>query len=101
MIRVLYRPTPEWHFGLSAQHAGKVFVNDSNSQLAPAFTIASASLGYTKALGPWTLKAFARVDNLFDRQYVGSVIVNGTFNRFYEPAPGRTWATGVNVRYSF
>ena len=100
-VGVNFRPTPAWRLGVSAQHSGKVFVNDANAQAAPAFTIASASVGYTKNLGDWTLNAFARVDNLFDRQYVGSVIVNDGNGRFYESAPGRTWATGINLRYNF
>lgn len=100
-VGVNYHPTPEWRLGLSAQHSGKVFVNDENDGAAPAFTIASASVGYTKDLGAWTLNAFARVDNLFDRQYAGSVIVNDGNGRYYESAPGRSWATGVNVRYNF
>ena len=107
-VALNFQPTPEWRLGLSAQHASKVFVNDKNIGAAPAFTIASASVGYTKNLGDWTLHTFARIDNLLDRKYVGSVIVNdsnGASNpangRYYEAAPGRTWATGVNLRYNF
>ena len=100
-VSLNYRPTATWRLGVSAQHAGKVYVNDANSEAAPAFTIASASVGYTRQLGDWTLNAFARVDNLFDRQYVGSVIVNDGNSRYYESAPGRNWATGVSLRYNF
>ncbi|MEG0411992.1 MAG: TonB-dependent receptor [Comamonas sp.] len=100
-VGVNYRPTAAWRLGISAQHAGKVYVNDANSEAAPSFAIASASVGYTRNLGDWTLNAFARVDNLFDRQYVGSVIVNDGNNRYYESAPGRNWSTGVNLRYNF
>lgn len=100
-VGVNFRPAAQWRMGLSAQHASKVFVNDGNTAAAPGFTIASASVGYTKDLGAWTLNAFARVDNLFDRQYVGSVIVNDGNGRFYESAPGRNWSTGVNLRYNF
>lgn len=96
-----YRVTPEWHLGVSAEHASKVYVNDANSEAAPAFTVASASVGYRKVMGPWTLRAFARVDNLFDRKYVGSVIVNDGNSRFYESAPGRQWMTGVSAAYQF
>lgn len=96
-----YRPNAQWRMGLSAQHASQVFVNDKNSEAAPAFTVAAASVGYTQEFGAWTLNAFARVDNLFDRQYVGSVIVNDGNGRFFESAPGRNWATGVNLRYNF
>ncbi len=28
---------------------------------------------------------FGRIDNLFDREYVGSVIVNESNGRYYEP----------------
>ena len=100
-VGVNFRPTAAWRLGVSAQHGGKVFVNDRNTGAAPAFTIASASVGYTKNLGAWTLNAFARVDNLFDRQYVGSVIVNDGNSRFFESALGRNWSTGVNARYNF
>ena len=31
-----------------------------------------------------------RVDNLADHRYVGSVIVNESNGRYYEPSPGRT-----------
>ncbi len=96
-----YRITPEWTVGVSAEHMGKVFVNDANSEAAPSYTVAAASVGYRKVMGPWTLRAFARVDNLFDRQYVGSVIVNDGNSRYYEGAPGRNWSTGMNLAYSF
>ncbi|WP_255578873.1 TonB-dependent receptor [Comamonas sp. CMM03] len=96
-----YRITPEWTVGVSAEHMGKVFVNDANSEAAPSYTVAAASVGYRKVMGPWTLRAFARVDNLFDRQYVGSVIVNDGNSRYYEGAPGRSWSTGMNLAYSF
>ena len=96
-----YRLTPEWTVGVSAEHMGKVFVNDANSEAAPSYTVAAASVGYRKVMGPWTLRAFARVDNLFDRQYVGSVIVNDGNSRYYEGAPGRSWSTGLNLAYSF
>ena len=100
-VATSYQFTPEWKAGFSAQHASKVFVDDANTAAAPAFTIASASLGYTTDIGAWRLHAFARVDNLFDRDYVGSVIVNDGNGRYYESAMGRNWSTGVNLRYNF
>ena len=55
--------------------------------------------GYKFNLSNWTLDVFGRVDNLFDREYVGSVIVNETNKRYYEPAPGRNYGVGVNVAW--
>ncbi|CCK06986.1 Probable tonB-dependent receptor yncD precursor [Cronobacter sakazakii 696] len=44
---------------------------------------------------------FGRVDNLFDKSYVGSVIVNESKGRYYEPAPGRNYGVGASVSYRF
>ena len=44
---------------------------------------------------------FGRVDNLFDKEYAGSVIVNESNGRYYEPAPGRNYGVGLSVSYRF
>ena len=42
-----------------------------------------------------------RVNNIADVKYVGSVIVNDTNGRYYEPAPGRNWFVGMSVDIVF
>jgi iron complex outermembrane receptor protein len=37
------------------------------------------------------------VQNLFDRRYTGSVVVNAAGGRFYEPAPERTISVGLSL----
>ena len=49
----------------------------------------------------WRLREYVRVNNLFDRNYIGSVIVGDTNRRYYEPAPGRNWMLGVSAAYQF
>ncbi|MNL35300.1 hypothetical protein D3C87_1573240 [compost metagenome] len=63
--------------------------------------MAAASVGYVKILGAWELNAYARVDNLFNRRYAGSVIVNESNGRYYEPAAGRSGGLGVGATYRF
>lgn len=63
--------------------------------------VAALSTGYVKQVGPWALSAYARIDNLFDRRYAGSVIVNESNGRYYEPAPGRGVGLGVGATYRF
>ena len=87
--------------GVEGRHLSKVYVNDANTDSAAGYFIASANIGYGLRLGAWDLGSFARVDNLFNRQYIGSVIVNEGNSRFFEPAPGRTWTAGVSAAYSF
>ena len=49
----------------------------------------------------WLFTEFARVDNMFDEQYVGSVIVNDSVRRYYEPSPGRNFTMGLTASYAF
>ena len=86
--------------GLDAR--SKVYANDSNTQAAPGYASTALSLGYRQQINThWALSAFARVDNVFDKNYIGSVIVNDGNQRYFESAMGRNWAAGVNVSYQF
>lgn len=87
--------------GVEGRYSGRVYVNDANADAAPGYAVFGAHIGYVASLGPWKLTGFVRSDNLLDRRYAGSVIVNEGNSRFFEPAPGRTWATGVSAAVSF
>ena len=82
---------------LEAQYADKLYVNELNSDAAPSYTAVNARVGYGAKIGTTTMTAFARVNNLFDRNYSGSVIVNDSNRRYFEPAPGRNWFVGATV----
>ena len=47
----------------------------------------------------WRLSESLRIDNLANRAYVGSVIVNESNQRYFEPAPGRVWSLMVNAQF--
>jgi iron complex outermembrane receptor protein len=80
---------------------GKVAVNDLNSEFAAGWTIANAALVFVQQGPRWRLSEFVRVDNLFDKQYVGSVIVNEANGRYYEPSPTRSLLAGIQASLSF
>jgi iron complex outermembrane receptor protein len=42
-----------------------------------------------------------RLDNLLDKKYAGSVIVNEGNGRYFEPAAGRTWLLSLTGSYAF
>lgn len=96
-----WRPAGGWRAGLEARALGKVYVNDLNSDAAPGYATLAAHVGYQLSLGPWDFSALLRVDNLTDRRYAGSVIVNDGNGRFFEPAPGRSWLTSASASYRF
>ena len=78
-----------------------VQANDRNTARAAGHAVAALHAGYLRRWQNWEFNAFARVDNLFDRRYIGSVIVNEGNARYFEPAPGRHWTVGVNGVYRF
>jgi len=81
---------------------GRVYAEDTNTaQAAPGYAIFNARAQASQQVGRWRFKEFARLNNLFDRQYVGSVIVGDANRRFYEGAPGRNWVLGVSGQYQF
>ena len=82
---------------VEAQYADKLYVNEQNTDAAPSYVAVNARAGYRAKVGASTLTVFARVNNLFDRNYSGSVIVNDSNRRYFEPAPGRNWFVGANV----
>lgn len=98
-VDLRWSPTAALVVGLEARHSAKLFVNDANSDAAPAYTVAGARVACEHRLGGATVRAFLRVDNLFDRRYAGSVIVNEGNSRFFEPAPQRTWVAGVSIAW--
>jgi iron complex outermembrane receptor protein len=59
----------------------------------------NAEAGYDWRLADSDLRGFARVDNLFDKTYVGSVLVNEGNGRYFESAPGRSLMAGLQWRW--
>jgi iron complex outermembrane receptor protein len=81
---------------------GKVYPDDANAAIpAPGYAIVNARVQASQALQGWRLREYARVNNLFDRTYIGSLIVGDSNKRYYEPAPGRNWVLGMSAQYQF
>ncbi|NCT85621.1 MAG: TonB-dependent receptor [Comamonadaceae bacterium] len=96
-----WQPGGGWRLGAEVRSLSKVYVNDLNSDAAPGYATVATFAGYQLSLGAWDLGALLRVDNIANRRYAGSVIVNDGNGRFFEPAPGRTWLASANLAYRF
>src|SRR5579863_2467604 len=68
----------------------RIYVDDRNSDAAAGFWVANLRAGFEQETRHWRFSEYALLDNLANRAYVGSVIVDETNSRFFEPAPGRT-----------
>ena len=99
--RIAWQPEQGFQAGLEARYMDKIYVDDINSDTAPSYTVMAANVGYLWVNRDWKVNSYARVDNLFDRNYVGSVIVNDGNSRFFEPADGRNFSVGMSVTKAF
>ncbi|WP_339352335.1 TonB-dependent receptor [Acinetobacter beijerinckii] len=100
-LGLAWKPEQGLYAGVDAQYMDKVYVDDINSDTAPSYTVASIYTGYAWKYADWGINGFARVDNLFDKNYAGSVIVNDSNGRFFEPADGCNWSAGIKVSKQF
>lgn len=80
----------------------EVAVNDRNTDFAGIWaTWALRATQSWKLAEGSRIDALVRVDNLFDREYAGSVIVNDGNGRFFEPGMPRNWLLSVKWRQAF
>jgi iron complex outermembrane receptor protein len=77
----------------------KIFTTDVNDEAAPSYTVFNWRAGLAQKQGDWSFREFVRIDNLFDRKYVGSVIVNASNAQYYEPAPERSFVLGFTAQH--
>lgn len=96
-----YQPEQGWYAGSDIRYMGDIMANDANTAKAPSWTVVGLTTGYKWSYGKMDMDLFGRVDNLFDRNYAGSVIVNESNGRYYEPAPGRNFGIGMNIAWRF
>ena len=96
-----WQPPQGWRAGVELHALSRIDADDHNTVHAPGHATTALHVGYEKRWQHWELGAFARVDNLFDRRYAGSLIVNERNGRYFEPAPGRNWAVGFDAAYRF
>jgi iron complex outermembrane receptor protein len=97
-----YAPAPRWRIGGTLNLSGRVFANDINSASSAGFAVAGLHAGYQRreaTAGSPRWQFWARLDNLLDRRYAGTLIVNDGNGRFFEPAAGRRLMVGARAQF--
>ncbi|WP_312915515.1 TonB-dependent receptor [Stenotrophomonas sp.] len=89
-----WQPGP-WQWAAEVVAASDIGVNDLGSANAAGYGVLNLELARQWATAHGPLRAFARVDNLLDQPYIGSVIVNDGNQRYYEPGPDRGFTVGL------
>jgi len=97
-----WTPSAATELGVELRAASGLAANDTNTEAAPRYTVAALRAVQRYALAPGaTLELLARLDNLADRRYAGSVIVNEANGRYYETASPRAWLLSVRLAHAF
>ena len=103
---------PELNFktALEARYNSKVYATDTNintvanfgtNATAPSYTLFNLRADFDQSINSWKISEFLKVENLFDKQYIGSVRINDSNARYFEPSPGRNYLIGFNTTYQF
>src|SRR6267143_1341701 len=64
---------------------------------AHPYSVVNWRIVFEQRASDWRINEFVRIENLFDKNYVGSVIIGDTNRRFFEPAPRRNAIVGINA----
>lgn len=84
-----------WRWASEVVAVAGVTANDAGSARTAGYALLNMELARVFAATHGRWRAFARLDNLLDQAFVGSVIVNEGNGRFFEPGPGRALSVGL------
>lgn len=76
---------------------GPMMANSTNTARVNGTELAHLRVTHQFKMGEATVKLFGRLENLTDEKYVGSVVADQAFLRFYEPGAPRNWLVGASV----
>lgn len=66
----------------------RIYADDRNTGYAGGYWTENLRAGFEQKRTRWQTSESLRIENLFNKSYVGSVIVNDANSRFFEPEPG-------------
>ncbi|UXZ53378.1 TonB-dependent receptor [Halomonas sp. 7T] len=85
---------------LETHYVGDLVADNANETEVGSYWLVNLRFGDGWQIGGDTrLNAYVGVRNLFDEAYFDNVRLNGTFGRYYEPAPGRSVYGGIEVSF--
>jgi len=94
-------PALKFNTALEGRYNSKVFVNDTNTDFADSYTLFNLRAGFNQDVSNWKFSEYLRVENIFDKEYIGSVKINDSNSRFFEASPTRNYLMGLNATYKF
>jgi iron complex outermembrane receptor protein len=110
-LRANYVPAPGWTVSAELDYKATAWADEINQEKWPGRTVMHLMAQYSSKLSGWPgtrLKAFVRVDNLFNKRYY--LTARGTNDSNYDgrydsedPSivvdPGRMWRVGISLQF--
>jgi iron complex outermembrane receptor protein len=89
------------YFDVDHTISSSISADDANTITVESWGagVTNARIGWSGEAGVLQLAPFVGVNNLWDRQYVASVTLNGAGGRVIEPAPRRVIYLGAEIGY--
>lgn len=91
-------PRPGLEAALEWYARSRLWADDSNTAPAPGYGLFNLRVRHRVPAGSVMMEIFAGIDNLTDRQTIGSVIVNQAQRQYYEPGLPRSALVGLNAK---
>ncbi|PRP68143.1 TonB-dependent receptor family protein [Nonlabens agnitus] len=98
-LGLTYQATNQLTIQWNNTYRGSLFADDANATQVEDAIISNINLGYPIEFNGVNLTLRTGVNNLFDTQYFDNIRINAFGNRYYEPAPGINFYTGLNLRF--
>lgn len=90
-----------WYVGMEVCYMGDIMVDDENMVKVLFYIFVGLFIGYKYNYYNLIVDLFGCVDNLFDKEYVGFVIVNELNGWYYEFLFGWNYGVGMNIVWRF
>lgn len=88
-----------WFATIDGTASSRVSADDANSVFAAGYAAWNVRAGATVPhLGRLRLEPTVGIENVFDRRYAGSVVINATRSRYYEPGLPRRFTFVLRVQ---
>lgn len=85
---------------VEAVYSGELVANNANTAQVSSYTVANLRLSHEVETGPWIIRPYFGINNIFDEDYNSNIRINAFGARYFEPAPGRNFYAGVVVNFS-
>ncbi|SNR91160.1 TonB-dependent receptor family protein [Hymenobacter mucosus] len=86
----------------TVNHQARLPLNDANTEYAAGYWTFGSRAGWRRTFGSGlVVDLFGGVENVLDRQYSLGNDLNAFGGRYFQPAPGRNWYSGAQVRWAW